>query len=612
MAIKRRNLLPKKERRAEMYKGNTFARTDVLKLVLTLAAILILCVTMLSVTPGYGYLITLDDQASTFSIQIPDVSGSGSSGSPMPAPAMKKPVFVTVADENGEAIPGVTVVLKNQRGRILASETLEDTTFSCFASPGEYTVELQNLPEGCTADVTEQSVDVSLTAGEKNYSIKAKSIQSSHNELCTHSPSYVETYKVLDDNTEISAYCFNQNYDAPKLDDPDCTYRKLVGTPENLALIAQNELPGMSAQELYDHVLSIIYHRDYIKEKYGFDDVLTDYLMNMALKNFTDGNIDSFKTTDENGNNLVLRANGSTGAVVYDENGNYQFRPGGTTLGSIVGHGKNDHKKDSSYVFPQSVKDAWHEMVEMTDYPDDYFLYIYYPKNFMTKEAGIASGWTVPARYANMYYADAYQCLMTGSTVEPVRKDFVITMADPDESSNEEAYEKAEEELDMEELEEAAEEYFVKEEDSSDSDAVSNEEKEPVLPEEYGIYQDKDGTYSIFGKAETDGTLESVTILIKDGDKVLKEFSVSEKDDWEFRITGIPTSSFSVEIKPIDGYSFEYKDFIITVTKDSVPPAEESPVQESQDEKHEEPAVVKEDAEPMAVEEQLPDENGGQ
>jgi hypothetical protein len=50
----------------------------------------------------------------------------------------------------------------------------------------------------------------------------------------------------------------------------------------------------------------------------------------------------------------------------------------------MVGHGIGDNKNVPGYEFPQAIKDAWHELITMTDHPSDYFLYIYFPKNFVT------------------------------------------------------------------------------------------------------------------------------------------------------------------------------------------------------------------------------------
>ncbi|MBQ2545548.1 MAG: Cna B-type domain-containing protein, partial [Clostridia bacterium] len=233
----------------------------------------------------------------------------------------------------------------------------------------------------------------------------------------------LERYEIHDENGAVHAYCFNQNYDSPDPSDPDSRYRRLVGSPELFYKLAQNKLEGISAQPLYDHVVSIIYHRDYIQQKYGFDDVLTDFVMGIAIKNFTDGNLDSLKTNDRNGNNMLLRDDSNK--IVYDANGNYQWMPGGCYLGSVVTHAMNDHKNDPDYVFPEAFKQAWDELISMTDHPADYYLYIYYPQVFHDRDYWRAwSEQNVPnaiARYANLYYAQDPQCMLSTFTVEPIR-----------------------------------------------------------------------------------------------------------------------------------------------------------------------------------------------
>lgn len=344
-------------------------------------------------------------------------------------PVIQKPIHVTVVDEFGNPVPGAEVALKDAEGNVVDDQELLDELYITFVEEGNYILELVDVPDGYIADEKQKSISVTLVEGEEKDDIRAKTVPSTdpnHKIFCKHDPSHLETYKIIEGSSEITGYCFNQNYDAPDINDPDCTYTRLVGSPWLLSYVAQNEKQGMSSWELYHHVLSIIYHRDYIQEKYGFDDLLTDYIVNMALKNFTDGDIDSFKTTDEDGKNLVVRQYYPNGPVVFDENGNYQFRPGGSTLGSMVGHANAASSGDPDYVFPQAVKDAWHELVSMTDHPSDYFLYIYFPKNFVTKEYGIAHGWVVPPHYANLYYADAYQALMSTFTVKPIKEQFVL------------------------------------------------------------------------------------------------------------------------------------------------------------------------------------------
>ena len=347
-------------------------------------------------------------------------------------PVIQKPIHVTIVDELGNPVTGATVQVVGEDGSEVAAAQSMDGVVSLFLEKGTYTLKIIDAPEEYLLTGETTTVTVTLEEAEEKDDIRAETIASTnpdHKMFCKHEPSHLETYRVHDGEGQVTGYCFNQNYDPPALDEEDCTYKRLVGSPELLYELAQSKLQGVTAQELYDHVLSMIYHRDDIKAKYGFDDLLTDYLVNMAIKNFTDGDIDSFKTTDEDGKNLVVREYYPNGPVILDENGHYQFRPGGSVLGSIVGHANSASSGNPDYVFPQAVKDAWHELITLTDHPADYYLYIYYPDNFMTKEEGIASGWTVPSHYANLYYADAYQCLMSPFEVEPLRATLTLRQA---------------------------------------------------------------------------------------------------------------------------------------------------------------------------------------
>jgi len=428
-------------------------------------------------------------------------------------PVLQKPIHVTVVDELGNPVPDVEVSITDDQGTSVPLDELQEEVYITFVEEGSYTLELTDIPDGYIADVKQKSIEVTLAEGEEISTIRADSIQSTdpaHQNLCRHDPSYIEVYKIIDGNSEITGYCFNQNYDAPDLNDPECTYTRLVGSPWLLSYVAQNELPDISSRELYHHVLSIIYHRNDIQQKYGFDDLLTDYIVNMALKNFTDGDIDSFKTTNEEGKNMVLRANndGTTGPIVYDENGNYQFRPGGTVLGSMVGHGIGDNKNVPGYEFPQAIKDAWHELITMTDHPSDYFLYIYFPKNFVTKEYGIAHGWVVPPHYANLYYADAYQCLMSTFTVKPIKEQFVLRKATDIEIT------KVWEDNDNENQVRPSAEEFVR----SIHLLADGEDVTATYAENCTVEDNQDGTYTVSFSdlPDLDDNKEEITYTIKE------------------------------------------------------------------------------------------------
>ena len=365
-------------------------------------------------------------------------------------PVIEKPVYVTVTDENGTPKAGATVQVLDSDGNVVETVTNADDTFTVFLPAGTYTLKITAAPDGFAAPAEDATIVVEVTEAEEKDDIPANTTFDHDHEFCNKvGHPGIEQYTVYDDGQAITAFCFNQNYDNPfsSVEDAiqygqydeynleDHLYKRLVGTPELLYTLAQNKWKGpdesgFTAQELYDHVVSIIYHRDYIKNKYGFDDVTVNYITNMTIKQYTDGDMASFKSTDENGNNLVLRRDngGTSGPVVYDENGYYQWRPGGSVLGSIVGHTQGDNKPSNpDYVFPQAFRDAWAELLTLTDHPDDFYLYIYYPHNFISKEEAIAAGdteWYFPGHYdpMTMYYANGTdQCLMSTFTVPPIR-----------------------------------------------------------------------------------------------------------------------------------------------------------------------------------------------
>ena len=358
------------------------------------------------------------------------------------APVIEKPVYVTVTDETGTPKAGATVQVLDSDGNVVETVENAEETFTVFLTEGTYTLKITKAPEGFLPPKEDAVITVEVTEAEEKDNLVGETVPAEYGNplyepYCIgHGGTYrdrIESYFIHDEGESVRAYCFNQNYDAPDPADEDAVFKRLVGTPELLYEIAQNKWKGydgtheMTPQELYDHVVSIIYHRDYIKNKYGFDDHITDLVMAIAIKQYTDGNLDSLRTNDEDGNNMVKRSSedGTTGSIVYDENGNYQWRPGGSYLGSCVAHGMKDHKNNPDYVFPQAFKDAWHELIEMTDHPDDYYLYIYYPKVFHDRDYWrVWSEENVPAdinHYANLYYSNDPQCMLSTFTVEPIR-----------------------------------------------------------------------------------------------------------------------------------------------------------------------------------------------
>ena len=314
---------------------------------------------------------------------------------PGTSPAIQKPVYITIVDELEEPVSGASVQVLDAAGKVVDSWTSAQEAHTAFLPEGEYTLRLTAVPEGYAIDRAETGITVTLAEAERRDDFVGECFYDhSHPDVCSVATHIgLETYAVHDAEGSVTAFCFNQNYDNP---DAGSRYRRLVGTPELLYSLAQNKSDEITPQELYDHVLAIIYHSQELGEEYGLDDVMTRYLTNMALKNYTDPTC--FNTYDDDGNSMLARD--EDGRPIRDENGNYVFNPGGTVLGSMVHHAAMDN---GGADFPLDYREVYQELISYSDHPEDYYLYIYYPEDFQPGNT------------------DSYQCLMSVFQVEPVR-----------------------------------------------------------------------------------------------------------------------------------------------------------------------------------------------
>ena len=322
---------------------------------------------------------------------------------PSSGPAIKKPVYVTVYDDTGAPASGVSFDVLGSDGSVVESLTSTGSSTSVFLPAGTYTLKITSVPEGYLFDEDEVTITVTLEEAELRDDLVGEAhYDHSHDRICTN-PAHVgiETYTVHDQEGSVTAYCFNQNYDNPNA---SSRYRRLVGTPDLLYSLAQNKNGSVGPQALYDHVLSIIYRSAEIQARYGLDNITARYITNMAIKSFTDPTC--FISFDDDGNSMLERD--ENGRPIRDENGNYVFKPGGTVLGSLVNHSRGEFKDD---VFPQELRDAYHDLISSTSHPSDYYLYIYYPDNFQPGNT------------------DTFQCLMSAFQVEPVRTSLYVRTA---------------------------------------------------------------------------------------------------------------------------------------------------------------------------------------
>ncbi len=320
------------------------------------------------------------------------------------APVIEKPVYVTVTDANGTPKAGATVQVLDSDGNVIETVTNAQETFTVFLPKGTYTLRITEAPEGFLPPAEDAMITVDVTEAEEKDDLLAQTeYNGTHPEICTpndppvrsNSPQRgwhvgIERYRLIESpEKQVTAWCFNQNYDnpysVPPTWDPDYDpseheYKRLVGTPDLLYMLAQNKSDDITPQELYDHVLSIIYHSAAIQAQYGFDDVLLEFIVGRAIKYYTDPK--SFTMFDDDGNNVS---------------------PNGTVWGSVVNHARGaDQKININEVHPE-YREAYYSLINSDDHPDDYYLYIYYPHNWEPNNT------------------DTDQCLMSAFTVEPVR-----------------------------------------------------------------------------------------------------------------------------------------------------------------------------------------------
>ncbi len=318
-------------------------------------------------------------------------------------PAPEKPVAVTVLDEAGKPVSGVSVEVLDDSGKVVATLISSAQAESVFLPEGQYTLRIASVPDGYLPGESETPVVIARERGEqvKDYPGETHNDHSHTNVCSDHQHPGVETYGIKDGDRSVPVFSFNQNDAKPGA---DSHYQRQMGSPEFLYSLAQNKADDITARQLYDHVLAILYHSKDVQTKYGLDDDLARYLTNMAIRSFTDAKC--FPAYDDAGNSLALKD--EEGNPVRDEKGNDVYGPGGTPLGYLVNHAREDNNSDS---FPQAYRDAYRELIGYTDHPEDYYLYIYCPANYKPGAP------------------DAYQCLLAGLQMTPVRASLSVRAA---------------------------------------------------------------------------------------------------------------------------------------------------------------------------------------
>jgi len=289
-------------------------------------------------------------------------------------PTFERPVSVCVMDETGAPVSGAAMRISDSQGNILKTWDADGEQVF-FLKEGAYTIENLAISEDYLEEAEPVEINIARTAEENQAYTGSVTYDHAH-EICTD-PSHVglELYTVSDNENTTVAYCFNHGRSNPT---GESNYKEYAATPHLLFQYALNKNDDISEEDLYDHVLSIIYRSETVREAYGLDDCEIRYISYIAIKNFTDPKC--FYAYDANGNSLLKRD--ANGRPMRDENGNYIFNPGGSVLGTVIHHARADHGNQEDYVFPQKYINAFNDLIGSTEHPNEYYLYFYYPENY--------------------------------------------------------------------------------------------------------------------------------------------------------------------------------------------------------------------------------------
>ncbi len=334
-------------------------------------------------------------------------------------PEFKRPVQITAVDENGEAIDGVELQLSNDETDMVKTVNADGQTL--LLPEGEYALAQITVPDGFLVDTEALAVTVERPLDAVGTFI-GNCVYDHNHTVCTNAKhAGIELFSLQGKNGEtIVAYCFNHGLKNPN---GETVYTAYTADADALFRYARNKNDDITKQELYDHVLSIIYHAKDL-EAFDLDEQEIRFFTYMAIKTFTDPKC--FYEFDAEGKSLLIRDENNK--PVLDENGKYQFAEGGCVLGAMI-----HHVVAEKHEFPQNYKDAYNYLLNVTDHPD-YNLYFYYPEGYDIDSDQsyqiLMSAKEVPAQEIRVALRPAAQFLFTLNWDDANNKDRIRPAAD--------------------------------------------------------------------------------------------------------------------------------------------------------------------------------------
>lgn len=270
----------------------------------------------------------------------------------------KVAVITTKVDENGNPLSGAVLQILDSEGNVVDEWTSDGTEHESLLPEGDYILHEVSAPEGYKL-----ASDKAFTVKVEINEVTAGVVHDDSHDVCWHHKG-VPLYYIESNGVREEVYCVNQGWEEPH----DISFDGVVLTEENIKSFMPDADPTMTAEELYNKVLDIIYHRTKAEE--SFSDLteteirmITEY----ALKNYTS----------------ALYSNGTWARYyAYSEESpdGYVIDPeNGTTLGKLAHHWKSKYPAyGHGEKLPKIYADLYYYLIRNEDHhPTDMYLYLY-------------------------------------------------------------------------------------------------------------------------------------------------------------------------------------------------------------------------------------------
>ncbi len=262
----------------------------------------------------------------------------------------KVAVITTKVDENGNPLKGAVLQILDSNGNVIDEWTSDGEEHTSLLPEGDYTLHEKEAPEGYKL-----ALDKTFTVKVVETNVTATT---DHDDsACTHYPT--ELYYIESNGVKEEVYCVNQGWGEPN----NINYDGIILTEDNILDFLPDADPTMTAKELYDKVLDIIYHRTQIEDGYlGLTNSEIRLITEYAIKNYT-------SALYNNGNwarRFSYSEDTTAGYVLDIGNGN--------SIGKLAEHWWTKHGEK----LPQKYADYYFYLVRDEDHhPVDMHLYIY-------------------------------------------------------------------------------------------------------------------------------------------------------------------------------------------------------------------------------------------